>query len=259
MELKIYQVDAFANKVFEGNPAAICPLQQWLPDDVMQCIAQENNLSETAFFVKEYDNFSIRWFTPAAEVDLCGHATLACAHVIFEFLESSLEKMTFSSRSGPLTVTRMGEWLELDFPSQPPVPCELPLEIQQCFDSQPVECLKSEDYLVIFNDEQAIKKTNPNFNLLSSLDLRGVCISAKSSEYDFVCRFFAPKYGINEDPVTGSAFTQLIPYWTKALDKPELFAKQVSKRGGEVKCRLEGERVKISGKAVTYLTGAIVV
>lgn len=257
MELTLYQIDAFANKPFEGNPAAICPLDEWLSDELMQSIATENNLSETAFFVKNNNGYHIRWFTPAHEVNLCGHATLASAYVIFNILESKEQEITFESKSGLLTVKKNNNWLQMDFPSQPPVHCEIPQQILEAFDETPVECLKSEDFIVVFENEETILNSKPKLSLLSELDLRGVAITSKSKKYDFVTRFFAPKYGINEDPVTGSAFTQLIPYWSDRLNKNILNAKQVSSRGGEVKCIHSGERVTISGEAVKYMVGTI--
>lgn len=257
MELSIYQIDAFANKPFEGNPAAICPLQSWLPDKVMQSIAQENNLSETAFFVPTEHGFHIRWFTPVAEVDLCGHATLASAYVIFTFLGFKESTINFESKSGLLKVEQNDGLLVMDFPSQPPIPCQMPEEIIQAFKNTPIECLKSEDYIVVFRNENEVASAQPDFGALSKLDLRGVAITAKSNKYDFVARFFAPKFGINEDPVTGSAYTQLLPYWSNILGVTKLHAKQVSSRGGEVFCEVMGNRVNIAGKAVKYLAGEI--
>lgn len=255
MKIKLYQIDAFASKAFEGNPAAVCPLKDWIPDNIMQAIAMENNLSETAFFVKNADNYHIRWFTPVHEVDLCGHATLASAHLIFTHLEPEKEKIVFESRSGILAVERKADWLEMDFPAQIPVECEIPPKLTQVFGIKPLACFKSEDYIVIFEHEEQIINARPNLSLLQELDLRGVAIAAKSDSYDFVTRFFAPKLGINEDPVTGSAFTQLIPYWANRLNKTHLIAKQISQRGGEVKGVFAGERVKIAGKAVIVLIG----
>jgi len=257
MKLSIYQIDAFANKPFEGNPAAICPLQNWLPDEVMQLIAQENNLSETAFFVQIEHGFHIRWFTPVAEVDLCGHATLASAYVIFTFLGFGENVINFESKSGLLKVEQNDGLLVMDFPSQPPIPCSIPEDIIKAFKNTPVECLKSEDYIVVFRNEDEVASAQPDFSALSKLDLRGVAITAKSNKYDFVARFFAPKYGINEDPVTGSAYTQLLPYWSNILGVTKLHAKQVSSRGGEVFCEAIGNRVNIAGKAVKYLVGEI--
>ena len=257
MKLVMYQVDAFAEKTFEGNPAAICPLSSWLPDEVMQSIAEENNLSETAFFVPTERGFNIRWFTPATEVDLCGHATLAAAYVIFTYLGFNEKIISFESRSGLLTVETADGLLIMNFPSRPPIPCQIPDKIIQAFKSTPVECLKSEDYIVVFDNENVVASLRPDFDALSKLDLRGVAITAKSDKYDFIARFFAPKYGINEDPVTGSAYTQLTPYWSNRLGTTKLHAKQVSSRGGEVFCELVDNRVSIAGRAVTYMVGEI--
>jgi PhzF family phenazine biosynthesis protein len=257
MELTLYQVDAFASKVFEGNPAAVCPLDSWLPDPVMQAIALENNLSETAFFVPSENGFHIRWFTPKSEVDLCGHATLASAYVLFQILGYTQDTIEFDSRSGPLRVTRQGDSFVLDFPSQPPVIADTPAEIIAAFEKMPRECLQSEDLIVVFESEADVQHANPDMGQLERLDLRGVAITAPSSQYDFVARFFAPKYGIPEDPVTGSAYTQLAPYWAEKLNKNKLEAKQVSARGGEVICEVMGDRVRIAGKAVLYMQGKI--
>lgn len=257
MKLPLYQIDAFANKSFEGNPAAICPLDEWLSDELMQSISAENNLSETAFFIKTNDGYHIRWFTPTHEVDLCGHATLASAYVIFNILKYEEKEILFESKSGVLSVKKNNDWLEMDFPSQAPIQCPMPEKILNAFDEKPIECLKSEDYIVVFENEESILNAKPDLLHLSGLDLRGVVITAKSKKYDFVTRFFAPNYGINEDPVTGSAFTQLIPYWSHKLNKQSLIAKQISKRSGEVRCMDSGERVKISGKAAKYMTATI--
>ncbi|MDY6791730.1 MAG: PhzF family phenazine biosynthesis protein [Thermodesulfobacteriota bacterium] len=257
MELNLYQIDAFASRPFEGNPAAVCPIDEWLPDEMMQSIAEENNLSETAFFVPTGDGFHIRWFTPTSEVDLCGHATLASAYVLFNILGYKGNRVVFDSRSGILTVTKDDEWLVMDFPAQPPVLCDIPPEIEKAFDTTPVECLKSEDYMVVFERERDIETANPDFAQLQKLDLRGVIITAKSSGYDFVTRFFAPKYGVFEDPVTGSAYTQLAPYWASQLGKKRFNVKQVSARGGELSCEIVDDRVHISGKAVKYMEGKI--
>lgn len=257
MKLPLYQVDAFTSDLFSGNPAAVCPLDQWLPDTLMQSIALENNLSETAFFIPAPDGFHIRWFTPVKEVDLCGHATLATAHVLFNLLGHPTDTVVFDSRSGKLSVTRDKENLIMDFPIQPPIPCELPAALADAFDSDPVECLKSEDYLLVFKDETDIISANPDLELLKRLDLRGVIITAPARQYDFISRFFAPKYGVPEDPVTGSAHTQLAPYWASRTGLKRFRAKQVSARGGELACEISGNRVLISGKAVTYLEGSI--
>jgi PhzF family phenazine biosynthesis protein len=257
MKLAIYQIDAFANKLFEGNPAAVIPLKNWLPDELMQAIAGENNLSETAFFVRTHHHYAIRWFTPTHEVNLCGHATLASAHVILNYSGHLEKSISFESKSGPLTVRQKNDWLEMDFPSQPATPCSTPEQIIMAFNEKPVECLQAEDYIVVFENENSILNANPDMSLLAQLDLRGVAITARAQKFDFISRFFAPKYAINEDPVTGSSFTQLIPYWSNQLNSQSLQAKQVSMRGGEVGCVNAGNRVLISGKAVTYMTGFI--
>ena len=259
MDLSIYQIDAFSSCVFEGNPAAVCPLDEWLPDETMQSIAEENNLSETAFFVPKDDGFHIRWFTPASEVDLCGHATLGSAYVLFNILGYKNEAIQFDSKSGILVVTKQDDWLTLDFPKQPPVYCEPPKEIVEAFNKEPIECMMSEDIIAVFENEIDIESANPNFEQLKKLDSRGVIITAKSMRYDFVARFFAPKYGIPEDPVTGSAYTQLAPYWASKLGKQKFKAKQLSSRGGELYCEILGDRVLISGKATKYMEGKITI
>lgn len=259
MDLSIYQIDAFSSCVFEGNPAAVCPLDEWLPDETMQSIAEENNLSETAFFVPNDDGFHIRWFTPASEVDLCGHATLGSAYVLFNILGYNNEAIQFDSKSGILVVTKQDDWLTLDFPKQPPVYCETPKEIVEAFNKEPIECMMSEDIIAVFENEIDIESANPDFEQLKKLDSRGVIITAKSMRYDFVARFFAPKYGIPEDPVTGSAYTQLAPYWASKLGKQKFKAKQLSSRGGELYCEILGDRVLISGKATKYMEGKITI
>lgn len=257
MEIALYQIDAFAGKPFEGNPAAVCPLEAWLPDELMQSIAAENNLAETAFVVATDNGYHIRWFTPTTEVKLCGHATLASAYVLFNILDYNKPQIIFDSLSGPLVVKQNGDWLKMDFPAQPPQPCDTPTAIVEAFGQTPAACLMAEDYIVVFDNEDAIRTAQPDLAKLKQLDLRGVAITAQGKEYDFVCRFFAPNYGIDEDPVTGSAFTQLVPYWSGALNKSALTARQVSQRGGDVNCRLAGDRVIIAGTAVRYLSGTI--
>lgn len=257
MELNLYQIDTFTDTPFEGNPAAVIPLETWLPDNTMQSIAEENNLSETVFFVPKDNGFHLRWFTPKTEVDLCGHATLAVAYVLFNILGHNKDRIEFESKSGVLTVLKKDDWLVMDFPAQTPVPCNVPYEIVKAFDRAPIECLRSEDYIVVFETEGDILSIKPDLAYLKKLDLRGVIITSRSREYDFVSRFFAPKYGIDEDPVTGSAHTQLIPYWARKLEKTEMKAKQVSSRGGELVCELQNDRVLISGKAVKFLEGKI--
>ena len=258
-KLPIYQIDAFANQVFSGNPAAVCPLETWIEDIEMQAIAQENNLSETAFFVQEGNGYHIRWFTPAAEVDLCGHATLATAYVLFEYFDTQGNQIRFKSRSGELIVERENDLLAMDFPSQPPKSCELPEALKAGLQTVPSEILSSEDYFAVFSNEDEIKGMNPNMAELEKLDLRGVIVTAKGKNVDFVSRFFAPKYGIKEDPVTGSSHCALIPYWAEKLGKKDLHALQVSKRGGEIFCKNRGERVLIAGRAVKYMEGTITV
>jgi PhzF family phenazine biosynthesis protein len=258
-KVPIYQIDAFTDRVFSGNPAAVCPLDTWLEDSLMQAIAQENNLSETAFLVSEKTGYHIRWFTPAAEVDLCGHGTLATAFVLFESLEVPGDRILFNSRSGRLAVEKDGDLLAMDFPSQPPVPCNVPDILKDTFHKAPSEILCSEDYFVVFPDEEDIKTLKPDMEKLAQLDLRGVIVTAEGKETDFVSRFFAPKLGIPEDPVTGSAHCTLIPYWSDRLDKKDLYARQLSGRGGEIFCKDRGERVVIAGRAVKYMEGTIIV
>lgn len=259
MQLQLYQVDSFASRVFEGNPAAVCPLSSWLSDAQMLAIAAEHNLSETAFFVPQDDGFSIRWFTPTVEVDLCGHATLAAAFVLFELHGYSNNIIVFYSKSGTLLVNREDDGLVLDFPMQLPRPCETPQAILAAFKATPMACFKAEDYIVVFEHEKDVREAEPDVEILKQLDLRGVSITAASQTYDFVSRFFAPNVGINEDPVTGSSFTQLAPVWMAILGKESLFAKQVSKRGGEVWCDVRGNRVRIKGRAVLYMRAQITI
>ena len=257
MKLTIYQIDAFAEKPFEGNPAAVIPLEEWLSDEIMQAIAEENNLAETAFVVPTNNGFHIRWFTPSREANLCGHATLASAYVLFNLLGYKGHRVSFESLSGLLSVSKTGELLTLDFPAQPPKPCDIPSILAEGLGRAPIECLKSNDYLAVFESEEDVLGIDPDHHLLQQLDLRGVIATAPSLEYDFVVRFFAPKYGIPEDSVTGSAYTQLIPYWARKLGKSTVNARQVSARGGNVFCELQGDRVLISGSAVKYMEGTI--
>ena len=257
MEIPLYQIDAFTSRVFGGNPAAVCPLREWLAEGLLQAIAQENNLSETAFFVPVEQGYHLRWFTPVAEVDLCGHATLASAYVIFNILESSLSRVSFRSRSGPLTVSREGDLLIMDFPSQPPRACDAPTDLLDGLGKSPLEVRCSEDFFVVFSSEGEVRELAPDMAKLKNAPLRGVIATAVGDEADFVSRFFAPKYGIPEDPVTGSAHCALTPYWAERLKKKTLRAYQVSKRGGELFCSDHGERVRIAGRAVKYLEGTI--
>jgi len=258
MLLQFYQVDAFTDKLFGGNPAGVCPLEKWIPDDVMQKIAMENNLSETAFFVKEDDGYRIRWFTPKVEVNLCGHATLASSHVIFNHLGCDCDKITFHSRSGILNVSREGELLVLDFPANKPQRAALPEDFVQALNITPIQCHRGkEDYLLLYKSQQEIEALIPDFRRLEKTDARAVIVTAPGSKCDFVSRFFAPRVGVDEDPVTGSAHTVLIPFWAEKLNKTEMNALQLSRRGGTIFCRLNGDRVDIGGKAVTYLKGEI--
>lgn len=257
MNIKQYQVDAFATRVFEGNPAAVCPLAHWLDDTLLQAIAAENNLSETAFFVPSGNAFQLRWFTPVSEVDLCGHATLATAHVLFAHLGHPGPVITFETRSGALTVTRRDGLLEMDFPVCAPAACNEPAILAQALGRQPLEVLCADDYLAVFDDEATVRGLAPDFALLGTLGLRGVIATAPGSTDDFVSRFFAPRLGIPEDPVTGSAHCTLAPYWAARLGKNPLSARQVSTRGGRILCTLKGDRVVLSGSAVTFMEADI--
>ena len=259
MRLTQYQVDAFAEKPFTGNPAAVCVLDYWLDDSLMQSIAAENNLSETAFSVLEDQVWHIRWFTPTSEVRLCGHATLATAHVLFNELGTDQEVLRFNSLSGPLSVSREKELLVLDFPSEKPLPREIPPGLPEALGGEIIECYWNQDYVLLMQKEESVTRLQPDFAALNKIDARGIIVTADSDRYDFVNRFFGPRVGVNEDPVTGSAFTKLIPFWSEKLSRTELLAKQVSVRGGEVKCRYLGDRVTIAGQAVLFSTGEIYV
>jgi len=258
MKLVIYQVDAFAENVFTGNPAAVIPLKNWLSDEILQNIAMENNLSETAYFIPAESGFHIRWFTPATEVNLCGHATLAAAHVLFQHLNYQGKEILFKSKSGVLKVKRENERIVLDFPTSEVNKTEPPAKIEKAFGIKPQKWFKGrEDLMFVFKNQKEIENLKPDFSFLKTLEMRGIIATAPSKEYDFVSRFFAPREGIDEDPVTGSAHTMLIPYWAERLEKIELIARQISKRGGILHCKHRGERVEIGGKAVTYLAGEI--
>ena len=257
MELSIYQVDAFASRCFEGNPAAVEPLDQWLPDKQLQSIALENNLSETVFFVKTNDGYQIRWFTPAVEAKMCGHATLASAFVLFNFLGFEGDVIHFDSLSGPLSVTRKAELFELDFPGQSPIEAPILPIFEKSLGLKPLAAFQSMDTILLFENESQIRQIAPDYSLLSKVETRGVIVTAASDSYDFVSRFFAPRSGILEDPVTGSAHTQLTPFWASRLDKTSLVAKQISERGGVLHLTLMGDRVKMAGEAVLYLKGKI--
>ncbi|NTU44633.1 MAG: PhzF family phenazine biosynthesis protein [Chlorobiaceae bacterium] len=257
MKLKQYQIDAFAARPFEGNPAAVCPLESWLDDELLQAIAEENNLSETAFFVPSEKGFNLRWFTPVRELDLCGHATLAAAHVIFDIIGYSLQRITFETRSGELFVQKRGERLEMDFPASPPLPWGFSEILAEGLGKRPLEVWASDDYLVLFDSEATLRAITPDYAMLCELDLRGVIITAPGIDVDFVSRFFAPKFGIHEDPVTGSAHCTLAPYWAYKLGKHILTARQVSRRGGDIACEVKGDRVLLSGSAVMFMEAEI--
>ena len=258
LKVPFYQVDAFADRPFAGNPAAICPLQHWLPDDLLQAVAAENNLSETAFFVPEDNGYALRWFTPTVEVDLCGHATLASAHVLFEHLDVSADTVAFVTRSGRLTVDREADACRMDFPAKPAVTCEPPAALLEGLGRTPDAVLAADDYIVVFRSEEEIRTLAPEFGPLASLDRRGVAVTAPGQSVDFVSRFFAPGAGIAEDPVTGSAHCELAPYWASRLGHSRLQAKQLSKRGGEVDCEVAGDRVLLRGRAVTVIQGELI-
>ena len=260
MKQTIYQVDAFTSEVFGGNPAAVCILDTWLPDPMMQQIAMENNLSETAFLVRSGDVYEIRWFTPGVEVDLCGHATLASAFVLFTELESEATHIDFHSpRSGALSVSRESDGLlTLNFPADVMAPIDPIPELDLAMGKEATVRLKGKtDIMLVFDSQDEIEALNPNFFLLKNLDVRGVIATAPGKEVDFVSRFFAPQSGVDEDPVTGSAHTSLTPYWAQILGKNRLTARQLSKRGGALTCELLGERVLIAGRAILYLKGEI--
>ena len=259
MKYRIYQIDAFTDKVFAGNPAAVCPLENWLGDDLLQKIAMENNLAETAFYVKRDNQFHIRWFTPKVEVDLCGHATLAAAYVLFNHENYNENRIDFySDRSGKLTVTKKNEYLKLNFPKDIFQSVEISDDIKSAFDLFPLEVFKGKtDYLFVFETEKQIQNIKPNLTNITKLGGRGVIITAKGEKVDFVSRFFAPQSGIDEDPVTGSAHTTLIPFWSEKLNKTKLSAIQLSERKGYLQCELLNDRVEICGQAKLYLIGEI--
>ncbi|NAS32425.1 PhzF family phenazine biosynthesis isomerase [Flavobacteriaceae bacterium R38] len=258
-KIKIFQVDAFAEKRFEGNPAAVCPLHKWLDDDIMQSIAAENNLAETAFIVPEKDYYEIRWFTPTVEVNLCGHATLASAFVIFNQLNYTGDTIKFHSlRSGQLKVSREGEILYLDFPTDTLSPNNDKTAVEKGIGILPEELYRGKtDYIAVLKSEEEVQNVQPVFSSIAKLDCRGLIVTAPGNKVDFVSRFFGPQSGINEDPVTGSAHTSLIPYWSKRFHKKEMKAKQISQRGGVLLCKQNQERVIIGGKAKLYLAGEI--
>jgi PhzF family phenazine biosynthesis protein len=257
MHVPLYHIDAFTSRLFAGNPAAVCPLEDWPEDRLLQAIAAENNLSETAFFVRRGERYHLRWFTPTMEVDLCGHATLASAFVIPNDLELSKDAVAFDTASGELIVRRDGDLLSMDFPARPPVPCEMPAGLVEALGRRPAEVLKSRDLMAVFESELEVRSLRPNMDLLAQIDAFAVIVTAPAKEVDFVSRFFAPRGGILEDPVTGSAHCTLVPYWSKRLNQPLLHAWQVSARGGELWCKDLGDRVIIQGRSIEYLVGTI--
>jgi PhzF family phenazine biosynthesis protein len=257
MRIPYFRVNAFTSQTFGGNPAAVCLLKEWLPNDLLQQIAAENNLSETAFLVRRNGIFDLRWMTPAAEVDLCGHATLAAAFVLFCELKHQEACLHFQTKSGRLRASLRGDRIELDFPSRPPVPVPVSEELTRALGARPLEALKSRDYVAVFRSEAEVAALKPDLNLVAGLDCLGLIVTARGDQADFVSRFFAPKVGVPEDPVTGSAHCSLIPYWADRLGKTELIARQISKRGGELFCQLIGDRVAIAGKAAMYCRGEL--
>jgi len=257
MKLDIFQIDAFTDKVFGGNPAAVIPLPNWLDDETLQHIATENNLSETAFFVKNQDVFELRWFTPVAEVNLCGHATLAAAFVLFEELKHPEDSIRFSTKSGLLEIHKKEKSIELNFPVDSLEKGDV-ANYQSLFNKKPKEAWKGkEDVLLVFQDEDEVQQLIPNLAKIATTACRGVIASAKGNQVDFVSRFFTPQLGINEDPVTGSAHTSLVPFWAKKLKKSQFKAKQISKRGGDLVCEIKENRVFISGQAICFMKGEI--
>lgn len=257
MKVPIYQVDAFAEEPFEGNPAAVCPLSDWLDDSLLRDIAVENNLSETAFFVEREGGYELRWFTPENEVDLCGHATLATAYVIFEELDYEKDVLKFKTRSGELEVYKEGNYFSMDFPSRPPEPSGRDESIIAGLGIEPAYVFESRDYMAVYESEEQVRALDPDMSLLKKGNWTGIIATAKGKSVDFVSRFFAPGEGIPEDPVTGSAHCTLVPYWSEKLGKKNLKARQVSSRGGELVCQDLGNRVKIKGSAVLFMKGEI--
>jgi predicted PhzF superfamily epimerase YddE/YHI9 len=257
MKNSIFQVDAFTNQAFSGNPAAVCPLDYWLTDDQLQAIAEENNLPETAFFVNRGDYYQIRWFTPQTEVDLCGHATLASAWVIMNKIQPDVAEIKFGSRGGELIVKRDNDLYMMDFPVHSPKECVIPNNLIKALGKDPLEILASNYYFVVYDSEEVVRGLKPYMTLLKELDRIGVVVTAPGEEVDFVSRFFAPAVGIPEDPVTGSAHCILIPYWANKLGKSKMTAKQVSCRGGDLICENKDDRVVIGGQARLFMEGRI--
>jgi PhzF family phenazine biosynthesis protein len=250
-----FEVDSFTNKIFHGNPAGVCPLDSWIDDDLMQRIAAENNLSETAFFVPKEEFYELRWFTPTVEVDLCGHATLATAYVLFDHLGYEGDAVVFQTQSGELTVWKDNDFLVMDFPSRPAEPTDIPEHLIDGLRREVEHVFKARDYLVVLESEEEVRDLQPDFSELEKIDCEGIIVTAPGDEVDFVSRFFAPRMGIAEDPVTGSAHSTLTPYWAERLGKSRLRAQQVSERGGDLWCKQTDDRVQIAGHAVLYVKG----
>lgn len=259
MRIPIYQVDAFTSRLFAGNPAAVCVLESWPPDELLRAIAAENNLSETAFLRACGDGYELRWFTPAVEVDLCGHATLAAGYVVLQYLQPEEQAVRFLTRSGQLIVGRREDWLEMDFPARPPEPAAAPAGLIAALGRAPRELWKSRDYMAVYESEDEIRELRPDMDALGRVEMFAVIVTAPGREADFVSRFFAPAAGVPEDPVTGSAHCTLAPYWARRLGKNVLHARQLSPRGGELVCELRDDRVLLRGQAVLYLEGFIYV
>jgi len=257
MEAKFYHVDAFTGRIFAGNPAGVCFLDAWVEDSILQSIAAENNLSETAFLVQVGTHYDLRWFTPKVEVDLCGHATLASAFCVFEYINPQSQRVDFMTKSGRLSVERQGDLLLMDFPTRRPQPCPMPDGLIEILGIPPSQTLQSRDLLVVYEQEEQIRRLQPDLERVAALEWMAMIVTAPGKESDFVSRFFAPKVGVPEDPVTGSSHCTLIPYWSERLGKKEMQALQLSRRGGELFCIDRGERVSIGGRAVLYLSGTI--
>lgn len=257
MRIPMYQVDAFTEEIFRGNPAAICILNEWLDEKLMQNIAMENNLSETAFCIVKENLCELRWFTPEEEIDLCGHATLATAYVIFEILNYPGSTVKFTTKSGILTVEKQGDIMTMEFPSREGTKVEITEQLIKSLGKEPKESYESRDLMVVYENEQEVRELNPNMEELKLVDAFGIIVTAKGESSDFVSRYFAPSCGVSEDPVTGSAHCTLIPYWSKILGKNKMIAHQLSKRGGVLGCEHVGDKVKISGKAKLFFKGEI--
>jgi len=258
-ELTLYQIDAFTDRRFGGNPAGVCPLESWLPDRTLQAIAAENNVAETAFFIPDGEGFKLRWFTPTVEVDLCGHATLATGFVIAEFLEPGRKAMRFSTRSGALGVSRDGDSFVLDFPVRATKPVDPAPDMTKALGAQPKQVQAAQSWLAIFEREADVRNLKPDDAAIVALGRDGIIATAPGQDRDYVCRYFVPQAGIPEDPATGMAQCTLMPYWAERLGRTKLTGRQISARVGEFRCELKGDRVRIAGNAVCYLKGSIFV